>query len=279
MNSLPIGVFDSGIGGLTVVNAIQEHLPNEDIVYVGDTARVPYGSRSPGTVTEYATQIAAHLEHIGVKEILIACNTASAVALEAVAARTSLPVSGVITPGAEAALELSGSAPIGVIATRATITSDAYRSAIQRLNPAAEVVSVATPLLVPLIEEDCMDEPFAPDILQHYFEPTHLHACDTLILGCTHYPLLADQIARVFGKPVVDTPTATALTLAKSLNQRNTRNESDGAGSLSVLLTDDADRSLGIVSRRLGVRITETSRVDLSELAAPETRPPDSPSA
>ena len=184
-----------------------------------------------------------------------------------------------ITPGAEAALELSGSAPIGVIATRATITSDAYRSAIQRLNPAAEVVSVATPLLVPLIEEDCMDEPFAPDILQHYFEPTRLHACDTLILGCTHYPLLADQIARVFGKPVVDTPTATALTLAKSLNQRNTRNESDGAGSLSVLLTDDADRSLGIVSRRLGVRITETSRVDLSELAAPETKPPDSPSA
>jgi len=279
MNSLPIGVFDSGIGGLTVVNAIQEHLPNEDIIYVGDTARVPYGSRSPGTVIEYATQIAAHLEHIGVKEILIACNTASAVALEAVAARTSLPVSGVITPGAEAAVELRGSAPIGVIATRATITSDAYRSAIQRLNPAAEVVSIATPLLVPLIEEDCMDESFTPDILQHYFEPTRLHTCDTLILGCTHYPLLADQIARVFGKPVVDTPTATALTLAKSLDQRNTRNESDGAGSLSVLLTDDADRSLGIVSRRLGVRITETSRVDLSELAAPETRPPDSPSA
>ncbi|MED5417458.1 MAG: glutamate racemase [Verrucomicrobiota bacterium] len=279
MNSLPIGVFDSGIGGLTVVNAIQEHLPNEDIVYVGDTARVPYGSRSPGTVIEYATQIAAHLEHIGVKEILIACNTASAVALEAVAARTTLPVSGVIIPGAEAAVELSGSAPIGVIATRATITSDAYRSAIQRFNPAAEVVSVATPLLVPLIEEDCMDESFTPDILRHYFEPTRLHACDTLILGCTHYPLLADQIARVFGKPVVDTPTATALTLAKSLDQRNTRNESDGAGSLSVLLTDDADRSLGIVSRRLGVRITETSRVDLSELAAPETRPPNSPSA
>ena len=279
MNSLPIGVFDSGIGGLTVVNAIQEHLPNEDIVYVGDTARVPYGSRSPGTVIEYATQIAAHLEHIGVKEILIACNTASAVALEAVAARTSLPVSGVITPGAEAALELSGSAPIGIIATRATITSDAYRSALQRLNPAAEVVSVATPLLVPLIEEDCIDKPFTADILQHYFEPTRLHACDTLILGCTHYPLLSDQIARVFGKPVVDTPTATALTLAKSLEQRNTRNESDRAGSLSVLLTDDADRSLGIVSRRLGVRITETSRIDLSELAAPETRPPDSPSA
>ena len=279
MNSLPIGVFDSGIGGLTVVNAIQEHLPNEDIVYVGDTARVPYGSRSPGTVIDYATQIAAYLEHLGVKEILIACNTASAVALEAVAARTSLPVSGVITPGAEAALRLSGSAPIGVIATRATITSDAYRTAIHDIDPAAEVVSVSTPLLVPLIEEDCMDEPFTPDILQHYFEPTRLHACDTLILGCTHYPLLADQIAGVFGKPVVDTPTATALTLAESLTQRGARNESGKTGSLSVLLTDDADRSLGIVSRRLGVRVTETRRIELCELAAPETRPPGSRSA
>ncbi len=277
MNSLPIGVFDSGIGGLTVVNAIQEHLPHEDIVYVGDTARVPYGSRSPGTVIEYATQIAAYLEHTGVKEILIACNTASAVALEAVATRTSLPVSGVIVPGAEAALELNGSAPIGVIATRATIKSDAYRSAIQRLNPAAEVISVATPLLVPLIEEDCMDESFALEVLQHYFEPTRLHECDALILGCTHYPLLANQITRVFGKPVADTPTATALALAESLRRQDALTDSSEAGSLSVLLTDDADRSLGIVSRRLGVRFTETRKIDLSELAAPENGPLGSP--
>jgi glutamate racemase len=277
MNSLPIGVFDSGIGGLTVVNAIQEHLPREDIVYVGDTARVPYGSRSPGTVIEYATQIAAYLEHTGVKEILIACNTASAVALEAVATRTSLPVSGVIVPGAEAALELNGSAPIGVIATRATIKSDAYRSAIQRLNPAAEVISVATPLLVPLIEEDCMDESFALEVLQHYFEPTRLHECDALILGCTHYPLLANQITRVFGKPVADTPTATALALAESLRRQDALTDSSEAGSLSVLLTDDADRSLGIVSRRLGVRFTETRKIGLSELAAPENGPLGSP--
>ena len=270
MNSLPIGVFDSGIGGLTVVNAIQKHLPNEDIVYVGDTARVPYGSRSPGTVTDYATQIATYLEESGVKEILIACNTASAVALETVATRTTLPVSGVIVPGAEAAVELNESGPIGVMATRATITSGAYQHAIQQIQPSVEVISVATPLLVPLIEEDCMDEPFTFEVLQHYVRPSRLGECDSLILGCTHYPLLADQISKVFGKPVADTPTATALALAKNLDQRNARNAPAREGSLSILLTDDADRSLGIVSRRLGVRITETKKIDLSELVAPK---------
>tara|TARA_B100001109_G_scaffold255363_1_gene258084 strand:- start:4153 stop:4992 length:840 start_codon:yes stop_codon:yes gene_type:complete len=272
MNSLPIGVFDSGIGGLTVVNAIQEHLPNEDIVYVGDTARVPYGSRSPGTVIDYATQIATYLEDLGVKEILIACNTASAVALEAVASQTSIPVSGVIVPGAEAAVELNEAGPIGVIATRATITSRAYHHAILQRQPGAEVISVATPLLVPLIEEDCMDEPFTLEVLQHYIRPSRLGECNSLILGCTHYPLLADQISRVFGKPVVDTPNATALALAKNLDQRNACNESNREGSLSVLLTDDADRSLGIVSRRLGVRIKETKKIALSELFAPENQ-------
>ena len=279
MNSLPIGVFDSGIGGLTVVNAIQKHLPNEDLVYVGDTARVPYGSRSPGTVIDYATQIATYLEDTGVKEILIACNTASAVALETVAAQTSLPVSGVIVPGAEAAVELNESGPIGVIATRATITSGAYQNAIQQIQPGAELISVATPLLVPLIEEDCMDEPFTLEVLQHYVRPSRLSECDSLILGCTHYPLLADQISRVFGKPVADTPTATALALAKNLDQRNASNEPAREGSLSILLTDDADRSLGIVSRRLGVSITETKTIDLSELIAPEIRSSDLSSA
>ena len=279
MNSLPIGVFDSGIGGLTVVNAIQKHLPNEDIVYVGDTARVPYGSRSPGTVTDYATQIATYLEESGVKEILIACNTASAVALETVATRTTLPVSGVIVPRAEAAVELNESGPIGVMATRATITSGAYQHAIQQIQPSVEVISVATPLLVPLIEEDCMDEPFTFEVLQHYVRPSRLGECDSLILGCTHYPLLADQISKVFGKPVADTPTATALALAKNLDQRNARNAPAREGSLSILLTDDADRSLGIVSRRLGVRITETKKIDLSELVAPKIQSSDSSSA
>ncbi|MBB80204.1 MAG: glutamate racemase [Roseibacillus sp.] len=279
MNSLPIGVFDSGIGGLTVVNAIQKHLPNEDIVYVGDTARVPYGSRSPGTVTDYATQIATYLEESGVKEILIACNTASAVALETVATKTTLPVSGVIVPGAEAAVELNESGPIGVMATRATITSGAYQHAIQQIQPSVEVISVATPLLVPLIEEDCMDEPFTFEVLQHYVRPSRLGECDSLILGCTHYPLLADQISKVFGKPVADTPTATALALAKNLDQRNARNAPAREGSLSILLTDDADRSLGIVSRRLGVRITETKKIDLSELVAPKIQSSDSSSA
>ena len=279
MNSLPIGVFDSGIGGLTVVNAIQKHLPNEDIVYVGDTARVPYGSRSPGTVTDYATQIATYLEESGVKEILIACNTASAVALETVATRTTLPVSGVIVPGAEAAVELNESGPIGVMATRATIMSGAYQHAIQQIQPSVEVISVATPLLVPLIEEDCMDEPFTFEVLQHYVRPSRLGECDSLILGCTHYPLLADQISKVFGKPVADTPTATALALAKNLDQRNARNAPAREGSLSILLTDDADRSLGIVSRRLGVRITETKKIDLSELVAPKIQSSDSSSA
>ena len=276
MNSLPIGVFDSGIGGLTVVNAIQRHLPNEDIIYVGDTARVPYGSRSPGTVIEYATQIASYLDNAGVKEILVACNTASAVALETVASQTSLPVSGVIVPGAEAAANLTTTGPIGVIATRATITSNAYRNALRKTAPATEVVSVATPLLVPLIEEDCIDESFTMEILQHYFVSSRLNECSSLILGCTHYPLLVEQIARVFGKPVADTPTATALALAQNLSQRNARNKSDEQGSLSVLLTDDADRSLEILSRRLGVLITTTKKIELPELNVRESRPSDS---
>ena len=268
MNDLPIGVFDSGIGGLTVVSAIQDQLPNEDILYLGDTARVPYGSRSPGTVIEYATQIAAYLEHAGVKELLIACNTASAVAIEAVAANSSIPVSGVIVPGAQAAVALSDAGPIGVIATRATTTSGAYQHAIHDIAPQREVISVATPLLVPLIEEDCVDEEFTIDILQHYFAPTELEGCDALILGCTHYPMLSKQIASVFGKPIADTPSATAQALKERLTARNALKQSSEPGSLSIMLTDDADRSLEIVSRRLGIRVTHTRKVDSAELSA-----------
>ncbi|HUO51035.1 MAG TPA: glutamate racemase, partial [Gemmatimonadaceae bacterium] len=185
----PIGVFDSGLGGLTVVHELRRQLPAERLIYFGDTARVPYGPKSPDTVRRYAAEITEWLIAQGVKAVVVACNTATAHALPMLRERFPLPVIGVIEPGARAAVRASASGRIGVIGTSGTIASGAYERAIRALRPGAEVTSRACPLFVPLVEEGWLDTPATRLVADEYLRPLAEHGCDALVLGCTHYPL------------------------------------------------------------------------------------------
>src|SRR5690606_32820001 len=192
----PIGIFDSGVGGLTVYRALHDRLPNERFVYLGDTARVPYGTKSLATVERYALENSDFLAQMGIKALVVACNTASALALPAIRERIGIDVIGVIGPGGRRAVELSGRKParIGVIATEATISSNAYRDAIHRADPGAEVFQAACPLFVPLAEEGWTDEPETVSIAERYLKEMRDHRPETLVLGCTHYPILREVI-------------------------------------------------------------------------------------
>ncbi len=222
MSSAPIGVFDSGIGGLTVVAAIMRALPHERVVYVGDTARVPYGPKSPETVVRYSRQIATWLLEQQVKAIVIACNTATAHALEILQHECPVPVIGVVQPGARAAVQASRTGHIGVIGTAGTINSGAYHRAIAALSTNAVVTSAACPLFVPLVEEGWIDHPATRMIAETYLTPMRAAAVDTLVLGCTHYPLLAPVIGDVIGHGVtlVDSAGETAIALRDVLRER-----------------------------------------------------------
>ncbi len=198
----PIGVFDSGLGGLTVVRHLLRLLPSESIIYLGDTARVPYGPRSSETVRKFARQDAYFLAGHGVKFIVIACNTASAFAEEDLARRLAIPVLGVIKPGAQAAVHVSRDGSIGVIGTRGTISSGSYQRLVQQLLPGARVIGQACPLFVPLAEEGAACSPAAALIAEEYLAPLQATQIDTLILGCTHYPLLEPVIHRIMGPKV-----------------------------------------------------------------------------
>lgn len=209
----PIGVFDSGVGGLTVLRALEQALPRERFVYLGDTARVPYGTRSAETVQRYSLEAMRFLERHAVKLVVVACNSASSVALETVVDATAVPVLGVIRPGARRAVEVSAGGRIGVIGTRATIGSGAYTAAIRALRPDAEVRSQPCPLFVPLAEEGWIEGDVAHAVATRYLAPLAEAGIDTLVLGCTHYPLLLHTIADVMGLGValVDAADAVAL--------------------------------------------------------------------
>src|SRR5690349_3608109 len=198
----PIGVFDSGIGGLTVVRALRELLPNESIYYLGDTARVPYGGKSAATVQRYSLEIAELLLEENCKTIVVACNTASALALPELQATMSIPVTGVIQPGAQAAVAATRNGHIGVIGTRATIKSKAYERAIQSLDEAVQVTVRACPLFVPLIEEGWLEGEITDRIVRQYLTPLLEEGVDAVVLGCTHYPLLRGAIERFLGDKV-----------------------------------------------------------------------------
>ena len=215
MNDAPVGVFDSGIGGLTVVSAIMHALPDERVVYVGDTARVPYGPKSPATVVRYSQQIAAFLLEQRVKAIVIACNTATAHALDTLQREVPVPVIGVVQPGARAAVTATRTRRIGVIGTSGTINSGAYVRAIAALAPDVIVTASACPLFVPLVEEGWLEHPATRLIAETYLAPMRDAAVDTLVLGCTHYPLLAAVIGDVLGQGVtlVDSAAETARAL------------------------------------------------------------------
>ncbi|PIR20364.1 MAG: glutamate racemase [Deltaproteobacteria bacterium CG11_big_fil_rev_8_21_14_0_20_47_16] len=219
----PIGIFDSGIGGLTVFRTIRRLLPQESILYVGDTARVPYGNKTAETVTGYSLQIAQWLVNHGAKIVVVACNTSSAVALPALQQSLKVPVIGMIGPGARAAVRSSHTQRIGVIGTARTIASAAYDNAIQGLAAKAVVASQACPLLVSLVEEGWLSGPIAESVVRRYLEPLQKSNVDTVILGCTHYPLLAPVIQDCLGSSVtlIDSGEAAAEVVAETLVSQN----------------------------------------------------------
>ncbi|MEP6810277.1 MAG: glutamate racemase [Chthoniobacterales bacterium] len=266
-NSRPIGVFDSGVGGLTVVSALRRLLPNESIFYLGDTARVPYGGKSPTTVQRYSVEIAALLLAENAKTIVVACNTASALALPALA---HLPVSvtGVINPGAEAAVTATRNRHIGVIGTRATIRSGAYEQALRNLDPDIRVTARACPLLVPLIEEGRLQSPITDAVLLEYLEPLLADGIDTLVLGCTHYPLLRPAIARLLGDSItlVDSAENCATAVRELLRRENLRADESNAGQLQIALTDPPDSFLEIAHQALQLELGTVQLRDVGSL-------------
>ena len=221
LSNLPIGIFDSGVGGLTVYRALHEHLPNEHFVYLGDTARVPYGTKSLATVERYAVENSRFLEAHGIKLLVVACNTASALALPAIRKALSIEVVGVIEPGARAAVEQSSARTIGVIATEATVQSGAYARAIARIDTAFEVIERACPMFVPLAEEGWADTEVARTVAADYLTDLRNMRLGALVLGCTHYPILRDVICEVIGKSVrlIDSGEATARAVESVLDK------------------------------------------------------------
>jgi len=264
--SQPIGIFDSGIGGLTVVGQIHRLLPFENLIYLGDTARVPYGTKSTETVTRFACEDAAFLIKHDVKSIVVACNSASAAALPALEARFAVPVFGVIVPGAIAAIEKTASARIGVIGTTATIRSNAYPHAINALNPSAQVCVQPCPLLVPLVEEGWQDREVTITILNEYLAPLLKEKIDTLVLGCTHYPILKEVIAKIAGSNItlVDSAESCAQYIRRELERLGLLNEQNKDGLVSLNVTDYVNRFTQLATQFLG-QPAEVTEVDLLE--------------
>lgn len=259
-----LGVFDSGIGGLTVVAALRRHLPNESIVYLGDTARLPYGSKSADTVTQYTRKNIDFLLAQGVKAVVVACNTASALALPHLEPR--VPTWGVIGPGARAAAAATRSRRVGVIATESTTRSGAYPEALREIDPDLYVVARSCPLLVPLVEEGWHDDPVTAEVARRYLEPLLDEGIDTLVLGCTHYPLLRPLLQRVAGSDVtlVDSAESTAREVARGLAETGMETR-DGAGRESHLyVTDASDNFETFAHRILGDRPARLEWVEVT---------------
>ena len=233
---MAIGIFDSGVGGLTVYKAISENFPKLDIHYLGDTARVPYGSRSPETVIAYSLQCAEFLvKNFNIDTIVIACNTASSYAIDQIKEKFGVNVIGVVEPGAYSATKMSDSKKIGVIGTRATVRSESYVKAIKALSPDTEVVQAACPLFVPIVEEMLIDTAIADQVVTHYLDGLISKGADTLILGCTHYPLLKKVIARHYPDiRIVDSSEA----IINCINELNL--DTNQSGKRDIYLTDES---------------------------------------
>lgn len=259
----PIGIFDSGVGGLTVYRAIRNAFPEEDLVYFGDTARVPYGPKSPNTIIEYSVQNARFLLQQGIKTLIVACNTSSSVAIPHLRALTDIPIIGVIDPGSEVAVRSSQSGRIGVIGTEGTIRSGAYSKAITLRNPQAEVFTKPCPLFVPIVEEGWQDHSIARQVVEEYLGSMKDITIDTLVLGCTHYPLLSHVIQSYMGDSVklVDSADAITLHLSSLLPP-----EHDGKpGNDSFYVSDNEDKFASIASRILNNPMKNLKRVRLFE--------------
>ncbi|MEZ4386580.1 MAG: glutamate racemase [Candidatus Krumholzibacteriia bacterium] len=264
----PIGVFDSGLGGLTVLRALHRRLPAEDIVYFGDTARVPYGTKGARTVRTFAWQDAGFLMSHGIKLLVVACNTASAFALEFLAARLPIPVLGVIAPGVDAALAQTRGGPVGVIGTRGTINSGRYQQGLSARLPAERIVALPCPLFVPLVEEGLLDHPLTHRACAEYLTTLREARVDTLILGCTHYPMLKPAIARFMGPEVVLVDSAEALATAAvaCLESAGLRRLQERPGELAYYLSDLPWTFREEGERYLGRPIDRVVTVNLDEL-------------
>ncbi len=261
----PIGVFDSGIGGLTVVAALRELLPHEDIFYLGDTARVPYGGKGRETIERYTLEIAELLLDEGAKAIVVACNTATALAIPKLESAVRVPSVGVIAPGAAAAAATTRNGKIGVIGTRATIASGAYERALREHRADLEIHALACPLLVPLVEEGWLDDPVTDLVVGRYLTPLLTAGIDTLVLGCTHYPFVRESIARFLGPgiTIVDSAHNCALATRDLLAKRGLAAPAGRPGTLRVALTDPSGAFLEVAERelRLGIRDVQSRSV------------------
>lgn len=266
-SNAPIGVFDSGVGGLTVAREIMRQLPEERMVYFGDTARLPYGTKSKNTVIRFSRQIVRFLETKDVKAIVIACNTASALALETVKEETDIPVIGVITPGARAAVQASRNGIIGVAGTEATIRSETYTKVIREMNPKASVIGKPCPLFVPLVEEGFAKHRITEEVIEIYLSDMRQTEIDTMILGCTHYPLLRSKIMAFFGDKVhiVNPAYETAMDLKKVLGERGNENRSGEAASYEFYVSDAAEKFTHFANTILSYDVAATKLVNIEE--------------
>ncbi|HKI77383.1 MAG TPA: glutamate racemase [Ignavibacteriaceae bacterium] len=264
----PIGVFDSGIGGLTVVKRLASALPRENIVYFGDTARVPYGSKSNDTVIEYAIQDANFLMSKNVKAIVVACNTVSSVALKELGNIFNVPIIGMIEPGAEFAISHSKNGKIGVIGTRATVNNIAYSNAIKKHNPDIEVFEKACPLFVPLAEEGWVNHKATYEIAEEYLKELREKEIDTLVLGCTHYPILAEVIQKVIGENVtlVDSGIASAEVVRTEVNRVGFETNSGVAGNHQYYVSDIPVKFKEVAELFLGRPVKDVHKIDIEHI-------------
>ncbi|MBI2339183.1 MAG: glutamate racemase [Deltaproteobacteria bacterium] len=264
--SQAIGIFDSGIGGLTVLKEIRNQLPSEDIVYLGDTARVPFGTKSPETVLKFTIQNSLFLLEQGVKALVIACNTASAYSLESLQKFFSVPVIGVIEPGASSAVSKTKNRQIGVIGTEGTIRSQAYPRAIAKLDAAVKTKAKACPLLVSLAEEGWLEGEVPEKVLGTYLAEFRGNGIDTLILGCTHYPLFKPVISKVLGSEIqiVDSAVETARQLNETLHDLHLKQTENRRGQTKIFCTDAPERVARVGRYFLGDEIPKVTKVELS---------------
>lgn len=263
----PIGVFDSGIGGLTVTREIMRQLPDENIVYFGDTARVPYGSKSKENIIRFSRQIVRFLKTRHVKAIVVACNTASALALDTLRQETDIPVMGVVEPGARAAVRETKNGKIGVIGTEATIRSEMYTQVIHRMLPDAEVIGNSCPLFVPLVEEGFAKHKIAEEVIDIYLSELRETDIDTMILGCTHYPLLRSRIMEYFGDAVqiVNPAYETAMELKTMLEEKKMAHPLGGEASYEFYVSDAAEKFTKFANSILTYDVASTKLVNIEE--------------
>ncbi len=266
MENKPIGIFDSGIGGLTVLKEVNKILPHEDLIYLGDTARVPYGIRSPETVIKYSLQCAEFLYKKGIKLLIVACNTSSSISLDTLKKNFHIPIIGVIEPGAKSALKVTKNNRIGIIGTEATVQSGAYPKIIKSFNPQVMVISKACPLFVPLVEEGITEGNIADLVIERYLKEIKETKIDTLILGCTHYPLLKKAIKKYLNEiNLVDSAEAVARDVKKLLKEKGLLNSQKAEGKKIFYVTDSPERFKKIGEMFLNFNIENMSKILLEE--------------